>query len=269
MDLTAIVKLTKDQKAAAATLGTAEARFMVDTYYQLQHERITAANRLRAATEAEEPNELLGWWQAQSEAAENQIKLALKRYAEATPWGRWAMSQKGIGPVITAGMVSRLELRPTVGHWWSFAGLEPTTKWAKGEKRPWNAALKRICWLAGESFVKVSGYDDAYYGKVYRDRKALEIARNEAGAFADQAAAALEKKRFGADTQARAHYEAGKLPPAHIHARATRYAVKLFLSHLHHVWHESATGAPPPNPYPIAILGHAHMLPPPAMGEAA
>lgn len=53
------------------------------------------------------------------------------------------------------------------------------------------------------------------------------------------------------------------LPPGHLHARAKRYAVKLFLSHYHDVAYRLHYGTAPPKPYPIAHLNHAHYLPPP------
>lgn len=258
-----LARMSRDIRKAAATIGRAEARYLVDTYYQMQHERITAASRIRATEESAEPNSALNWLRDNSEMMELQIKGALQKYAEANPVGLWAMSIKGVGPVMTAGYLSRLELHPTTGAWWKFCGLDPSVKWGKGEKRPWNAALKRLCWLQGESFVKVSGREDAFYGEVYRARKAREVALNEEGAFADQAKAMLESKNYRGDTVAKKHYEAGKLPPAHIHRRACRYTVKLFLSHLHHVWHEIETGEPPPKPYAISILNHAHYIAPP------
>jgi hypothetical protein len=98
---------------------------------------------------------------------------------------------------------------------------------------------------------------------VYRSRKEWESAQNEAGAYAAQAEATLSAKRFRPDAQATAFYKAGKLPPGHIHARAKRYAVKLFLSHLHEKWWTHATGEPPAKPYVISIMGHGHYLPPP------
>jgi len=66
--------------------------------------------------------------------------------------------------------------------------------------------------------------------------------------------------KIGKATEAYGHYSSGKLPPAHIHARAKRYAVKLFLSHWHHKAYEFHFGKPPPFPYPIAFLGHAHFI---------
>ena len=135
--------------------------------------------------------------------------------------------------------------------------------WGKGEKRPWNARLKVVCWKAGESFVKVQNNDRDIYGTVYAERKALEQARNAEGLFADQAAAMLERKRIGKDTEAYKWYSQGMLPPAHIHARSTRYAVKLFLAHWHHVAYETEYAEEPPKPYVLTQLDHAHYIAPP------
>lgn len=147
---------------------------------------------------------------------------------------------------------------------WVFDWSEIT---ASLSKRPWNAQLKNLAWKVGESFCKVSGNPDAFYGQVYARRKQLEIERNEAGQFADQAAHSLKTKNYGRSTDAYKWYKDGKLPPARIHLRATRYAVKLFLAHYHEVAYVKAYGEKPPAPYPIAILGHAHYIAPP--GEAA
>lgn len=262
MEYEPIARLRRDMVAAAKTLSEDEARFLVDAYYQMQENRIRADGQIRSMTESAEPHDLLAWLSAQDSALEGQIKRALARYAESSPLGNWALSQVGIGPVITAGLLAHIDIRkaPTVGHIWRFAGLDPTLKWEKGQKRPWNASLKTLCWKIGESFVKVSGNPDAFYAQAYVRRKEQEVARNEAGDFADQASAVLAAKKIGKDTQARGHYEAGRLPPAHIHARAKRYAVKLFLAHYHEVAYVAAFGVQPPLPYPIAILGHAHKI---------
>lgn len=130
-------------------------------------------------------------------------------------------------------------------------------------KRPWNAKLKVLCWHIGECFVRTSNHPTAYYGHLWAARKADEEGRNERGDFAEQAKAALQAKRIGKDTEAYKWYSQGKLPPAHIHARAKRYAVKLFLSHWHWVAYESEFGELPPKPYVIEHLGHADLLRPP------
>jgi len=262
---TPIQRLTRDLREAARSLTPDEARYLVDYYYITQRDRIRAKHQLRTLQEAGEPASVLSWLYEQAKILEASIKRALDAYSAAHPVGEWARAHKGIGPVIAAGLLAHIDIKkaPTVGHIWRFAGLDPTVKWEKKTKRPWNADLKRLCWLLGESFVKVSGDEDAYYGQVYKARKELEVARNEAGKFADQAKASLEAKKYGKDTEAYKAYIAGKLPAARVHLRAERYAVKLFLSHIHGVWYEHEYGVPPPLPYPIAHLGHAHMIPPP------
>ena len=195
------------------------------------------------------------------------MKRALDAYTDTQPVGAWSKSIVGIGPIIAAGLIAHIDIEkaPTVGHIWRFAGLDPTVRWEKSQKRPWNASLKTLCWKVGESFVKVSGREDDVYGKLYLERKAQEVARNTAGAFATQAAAKLERFKIGKDTDAYKAYSQGLLPPAHVHARAKRWAVKLFLSHWHHVAYEARFGTPPPKPYILTTEGgHAHFLPPPS-----
>lgn len=265
--MTPIIRLTKDLASAATTLSRGEARFLVDAYYMMQDQRIRSDAQVRALTATEEPHSILGWLAEQSENLENQVKRALDKYSMSTELGRWTRSICGIGPVITAGLMAHIDISkaPTVGHIWSFAGIEPTSKWEKGKKRPWNAELKTLCYKIGESFVKVQSNDSDLYGQIYAARKKQEVERNEAGANAEQAARVLAEKKIGKDTDAYAAYSTGKLPPAHIHARARRYAVKLFLAHYHEAAYRFELGREAPNPYPIAILGHAHRIPAPGL----
>lgn len=261
-----VARLSRDLRTAAETLSDDEARYLVDAYYQMQQQRIRTAHQARALGDSAEPHDVINWLQEQSGTLEKQIQGALDRYTRAHMLGPWCRSVKGVGPVITAGLLAHIDIEraPTVGHIWSFAGLNPNATWNKGEKRPWNASLKVLCWKAGESFVKVSGGEKpGHYGLIYRDRKEQETTRNEAGMFAAQAAATLEKKKIGKTTDAYKAYSQGKLPPAHIHARATRYAVKRFLSDLHCVWYWLHYGSLPPAPYIITHGGHAHVEYPP------
>lgn len=260
-----MIPLARDMRRATTTMTVAEARYLVDLYYAIQDSRIGACNQQRALGEAGEPHEIFGWVFANMNRLENSIRSALDIYSDGSELGRWCKSICGIGPVIAAGLLAHIDITmaPTVGHIWRFAGLDPTSRWGKGEKRPWNADLKVLCWKVGESFVKVQNNPSDIYGHVYADRKVLEIERNEAGLFAEQAAAALAMKRIGKDTEAHKWYSRGKLPPAHIHARAKRYAVKLFLAHLHHVAYELEYGVPPPKPYVIEHGGHTHFVSPP------
>lgn len=267
-----ISRLSRDIKSALVSLSEQEARYLVDAYYTMQGYRIQASNQVRALNESKEPHEVLLWLEANNELLENQIRRALDAWTETRPLGRWAKSITGIGPVIAAGLLAHIDITraPTAGHIWRFAGLDPTTKWAKSTKRPWNANLKTLCWKIGESFVKVSGNPNDVYGKIYLERKAVEVEKNARKEFADQAAAQLAAKRIDKATEAYKSYEQGLLPPGHLHARAKRYAVKLFLSHYHEVAYKEHFGQPPPKPYPIEHLGHEDKIEPPRLaGKAA
>jgi hypothetical protein len=266
-----VVRMSRDLAKAAATLSDAEARYLVDAYYMMQENRKRADNQLRALGAAGEPHAVIAWLSEQSSTLEDQIKRALDRYTGAHVMGAWMREIVGIGPVIAAGLLAHIDIEkaPTAGHVWRFAGLDPTSQWKKGEKRPWNAALKLVCWKAGQSFLKFSGREDCYYGKVYVDRKTYEIARNDSGGNAKVAADILASRKIGRDTEAYKALVTGKLPAGQIDARARRYAVKLFLSHLHGQWYRVHFGKEPPAPYPIAHMGHAHMIEPPNTRSAA
>jgi hypothetical protein len=256
-----VTKLNKDILSAARTLSDSEARFLVDAYYMMQDDRKRAHNQVRALKESSEPHDVLLWLGDQAETLEAQIKKVLDQYTESHLVGEWMRSVYGIGPVLSAGLLAHIDINkaPTVGHIWRFAGLDPTTKWEKGQKRPWNADLKVLCWKVGQSFMKMHGSDKCFYGHIYKDRKAYEISRNESGGNEKAAAEGLTRIK-DKTTDAYKAYSSGKLPPAQIDARARRYAVKLFLSHLHHVWYVKAFDQQPPLPYPIAHMGHAHMI---------
>lgn len=128
-------------------------------------------------------------------------------------------------------------------------------------RRPWNARLKVLCaFKIGESFVKTQNSADDTYGKVYAQRKAEEVARNEAGGNAELAARILTEKSYRGETTAKKMLESGKLPQAQIHARARRYAVKLFLAHYFEVAYECYHGQKPPKPYILTQPGHVHFV---------
>lgn len=257
----AVQKLSRDLRAAAKLMGVREARYFVNAYYDLQDYRIASANQQRQLNESHEPSEFMEWFNSNLALLETQIRAMLDKWSAAQPLGTWARDVTGIGPVIAAGLLAHIDITkaPTVGHIWRFAGLDPTSKWNKGEKRPWNASLKRLCWLMGESFVKVSGNAKDIYGKLYLERKAYESKRNEAGELAEFAKERLAQDRSKKlEAGLRAIFESGKLPQIALHERAKRWAVKQFLSDYHAEAYRQHYGTEPPKPYPIAILGHAH-----------
>lgn len=261
----AVERLTrKDLRAAGQTLVDKEAQFLVSMYYIFQKDRIRCSNQKSQLEKAEEPNLLLSVFSAQFERIEQSIKKALEDYVMTKPIGRWLMSIYGIGPVITAGLISNIDIArsPTAGHIQSFCGYNPNMVWEKGQKRPYAAHMKTLCWHIGQSFMKFSGRDQCYYGKLYLERKKYENDNNEAGKLAAYAAKMLAEKNYDKTKETYKILASGKLPPGQIDARARRWAVKIFLSHLQQIWWELEFKEPAPKPFAVAHLGHAHIIPP-------
>lgn len=265
-----VVRLNRDLVKAAKTLSEREAEYLVRSYYQFQHNRLVAENRIRALAKTDKPHEVISWERDQATVIEQQIKKTLDWYTENHRFGAWPRSILGIGPVITAGLIvnTHMDHLVTAGHLWSFAGLNPEKKWNKGEKRPWNASLKVICYHAGECFVRVQNNPKDTYGHMYAEKKKFYIEKNEAGGFAERAAAILTERKFDKTTDAYKAYVVGHLPPAHVHAMARRFAVKMFLSHYWEVCYRLHFEKDPPLPFAIAHLGHVHIVPPRLQGAA-
>jgi len=243
-----------------------------------------------------EPHETLDWLGVQLNTMERQLSRAFEQFALAHMPGRWLMSITGIGPVLAANFLARLSVHPwhctnpvllkkrekgaepvfpcdpdepcqddcgyrtvhTAGGFWRFAGLDSTMEWKEGELRPWNAAVKVACWKFSDGLVKLKNNEGSFYSKLYVQRKDREMAKNERREFADQAA--LGAARVGKKTRAYSFYKDGLLPPGHIDMRARRYAVKIFLSHLHHVMYVDEFDRDPPRPFILEHGGHAHMI---------
>lgn len=256
-------RLTRDVRAASDTLGLEEIRYLVDSYYALQEYRKATGNQELALSKSKEPPEVINWIKIQTEMLEGQIKGVLDRWTSQHPLSARVRGVVGIGPVIAAGLAAHIDMEKatTAGCIWNFAGLNPSIQWEKGEKRPWNGGLKTLCWKIGESFVKVSGNPNDIYGKLYLQRKEYEQRKNEASEYADQAAAKLARFKIGKSTEAYKAYSSGKLPAGHVHARAKRWAVKLFLSHYHTVGREML-GLPLVKPWVIEHGGHVDYIPP-------
>lgn len=256
-------RLSRDMAMTSTTLSLDEARYLVDAYYTIQGNRISSNNQVRALEETEEPHSVIAWLAAQDETLESQIKRVLDKWTDAQEVGRWLRSIVGIGPVIAAGIIAHIDIEKatTVSKIWRFAGLDPTCKWEKKQKRPYNAKLKTLlAFKIGESFVKVQGHENDIFGKIYAAHKRWLQERNDAGEFTEEAARILVAKRFNPSTDAYKAYSVGKLPPAHVHARARRYAVKLFVAYLHYHWYKMHFKREPPEPFASAMLQHEHIV---------
>ncbi len=274
-----VEKLSKDLRDASKIMSHSEARFLVDLYYQIQKFRVSTNNTVKAISRLEtgEPSDLLQFFLGQEEFLEAMIKDSLDRYSKHSMRGKYIRSIYGIGPVISAAFLAHIDMSKsmTAGGLLKFSGQDPSVKWNKGEKKPWNGRLKTICFHAGSSFIKFRARPKDMYGRLFEPRRNYEIAKNEQGLFADQAKYKLENFNIGKDTIAYRWYAQGKLPPAHINSRVRRWIVRHFLSHLHDVWFFIENGEVCKYPY-MSIMDNQHVhfaLPPvldgvPGMSEA-
>lgn len=136
--------LRKDARAAVRDLisssgaGLTVVRFLLETYYDHQHNRMEAANRRRAALEATAPTALMAWLEARESGTELAIKALLTHYTDEEPtgMGQWARGVIGIGPIISAGLLAYIDMERATNpsKIWRIFGLDPTNVWLGNAK---------------------------------------------------------------------------------------------------------------------------------------
>lgn len=102
-------------------------------------------------------------------------------------------------------------------------------------KPPYNQQLSTICWLMGDSFMKRSSNPKSLYGRLYKERKALETEKNLRGDYADLAAQQLKNTNYSKGTPTYTALSQGRLSDGQINERAKKYAVKIFISHVYEI----------------------------------
>jgi len=217
-----VKRMTRVLVKTAATLGRGDACYLVNAYYAMQRQRESAEAQLRRASDSR-PHEVIAWVIEQDRIVEKQIKRVLDEWSNAIPAARWAKGIIGVGPMIAASLAAHIDISKcrTVGQIWRFAGYDPTLKWARGTKCPWNRHLKRVCWLAGESFVKTSGHEDGFYGRLYLARKrSSRSTTRQASSLARHARSWNASKSAATPTRGSGTSRANCLPPRFTPARS-------------------------------------------------
>lgn len=317
--------LTKDLKKEIKSIenvGKQEIRFLVDSFYQIQHRRIMLQSQINSIRRSTDDTinsyaVILDWQLKAQMVQEKGIKDALEIICRNNEVGRWLLKIKGIGPTLAAGLLAYFDVTGIeyATHFMSYAGLNDNnrpwlgaekakkivnevlghskeitdehleelsirTKWKYGylnksctkidkkgnvkrskqdlinaiAKIPYNKNLKILMYKVAQQFVKISYNPDSLYGRLYKERKILEMQLNEQGHYADQAKKILETKNIGKDTDAYKAYSQGKLPKAHIQRRAERWATKIFISHLFEEMYRVANDKAPESYY-ILVYG--------------
>lgn len=204
VDYQMLAKVTDDMKNHAKVMPDRQARYLVNSYYLIQKNRIRCERQIDTLKKFGEPFSLVEYCAKQFKYMEAQVAITLDTYSKNHPLGKWPRSICGIGPVLAAGLLAFIDVRKTetAGGIWRFAGIDPTIVWNKGELRPYNQVLKTILYKCGESFIKVRNNKNDVYGKLYFERKEREWAKNMVGEFADSCKKILTEKNFDKNTEA-------------------------------------------------------------------
>jgi hypothetical protein len=125
--------------AVGAMTNATEARVLVDLYYSMQEQRKSVDNQVLSmdrGVDGAAGHQAADFLGTQVDALEANAKTWLEAFAAAHPMWPWFQAVHGIGPVLAAGLIAHLggrPLPPTVGHWWRYAGLDPTQQWLKAD----------------------------------------------------------------------------------------------------------------------------------------
>lgn len=163
------------------------------------------------------------------EKLEDEVKAEIAEAVEDHEMWPWLCRVKGIGPGLAGCLLAHIDIEKANSQsaLWKYAGqaVNDNTHMAqrptKGEKLPYNAELKKICYLISTSFLRA--------GSPYRREY----------------------------DEAKEHYQR-KYPdwtPGHVDMAARRKMIKLFLSHFWEAWREQR-GLPTRPPYAMQVLNH-------------
>lgn len=135
-ELESVRRMSRDIARSAQTITNEEAKFLVQSYYEMQDRRKASDQRANALTKQAKPNAVVEWLADQDRILEQQLSRALDQYTGSQPLGIWAREQVGIGPVTTAGLMAyvNFDRAKTAGSVWRYAGLDPTNIWYGREK---------------------------------------------------------------------------------------------------------------------------------------
>lgn len=122
VDIKWLARLIVHLKEASNELSTAQGRHLVDLYYQFQELRKATDNEVRSLKDNNEPSHVLDFFAAEISGVEQTLQKVLDTWTDTTVPGRWAKSQYGIGPVLTAGLLANLDIRkaPTAANFMRF-----------------------------------------------------------------------------------------------------------------------------------------------------
>lgn len=195
-----------------------------------QRERIRMGNRVAAVEDGRSGVEIstILRYQERFSGLEKEVTCEIALTVKDHEMWDWLERVKGIGPGLAGCLLAHIDIEKanSVSALWKYAGLAVNDQGAadrptKGQKLPYNAELKRICFLIGTSFLRANSPYRSEYD---------------------------EAKEFYQRTKP-------DWTPKHCDNAARRKMVKLFLSHLWAEWRQRR-GLPVREPYALSVLNH-------------
>jgi hypothetical protein len=159
-------------------------------------------------------------------AVEHEAELELKRMWRKHPLRKWANDYPGVGEKLIARLIAEIGDpgdRPNVAKLWAYCGLgDPARKRKTGMTQEeafklGNPKAKKLCWLIGESFVKVNRGPGREHYDAMREKYADRVHVDACKRCGPSGKPALKGSPWSLK---------------HQHEAAKRYAVKMFLKDL-------------------------------------
>ena len=131
-----IEAMRRDVKATAKDLSHTEVRFLVDSFYRSQEDRIRTSHQVLSLSRDGKSNEGVEWYLRRNEALEHDLETLLKVFANNNVVCQWATSHLGIAHILSVALYAYIDISraQTAGSIWRYAGLDPTLDWLGKEK---------------------------------------------------------------------------------------------------------------------------------------
>lgn len=190
---------------------------------------------------------------------ESYIDGRVARHIKSHPDYNWFSRVKGVGKENIGKVVAQIDIRKcaTISALWKYCGYSVDQGHALRREKgggtlTYNSRLRSMCWRLGGSLLKATGKFYTYY----IEQKRGYVEHYEAVGIKIVTAASLPKDKRG-----KKYEPEGVISEGHVHNRALRKMIKLFLACLWLTWRE-AEGLPITKPYAIEKLGHNSFIDP-------
>lgn len=252
----------KEQKESEETAKTENPLvFFVGSALAVERPRIAAKIRQthlkRQRRQDPDTDELLKRIQGVEDFIDGVVADVIRRH----PAYPWFSRVKGIGGENIAKVIGLVDISKAnrISSLWKYAGYAVDNghapKAKKGEKTSFNKQLRTMCWRLGVSLMKAKGKFYEYY----LQEKEKDIAR-----YTARGCEVVPTDKLPKDARGKCIEPEGAISEWHIHHRALRKMIKLFLACLWLEWRK-AENLPISKPYAIDRLNHVSFISPEEM----